>query len=105
VAQIWQALLGCETVGIHDNFFELGGHSLMAIQLVSRLRDSFHKDVTTNLIFEAPTIAELSRAIAGDKAIDDARILEVLTYVESVEEDALRTGRVEAFVQGPRRVQ
>jgi surfactin family lipopeptide synthetase C len=101
VAQIWQALLGRETVGIHDNFFELGGHSLMAIQLVSRLRDSFHKDVTTNLIFEAPTIAELSRAIAGDKAIDDARILEVLTYVESVEEGALRTGRAEAAVQGP----
>ena len=39
------------------------------------------------------------------RAIDDARILEVLTYVESVEEDDLRTGRVEAVVQGPRQAQ
>jgi amino acid adenylation domain-containing protein len=63
VAQIWQALLGRETVGIHDNFFELGGHSLMAIQLTSRVRERFGADLRVQDFFEAPTIADQASAI------------------------------------------
>jgi acyl carrier protein len=90
VAQIWQALLGRETIGIHDNFFELGGHSLMAIQLASRLRDAFHTDVTTKLIFEAPTVAALATSLIADEATNDARFLDALAYVESLRDDELR---------------
>ena len=84
LADIWQALLGCDAVGVHDNFFELGGHSLMAMQLTSRLRDTFHRDVATRLIFDAPTIVELARGLAGADAIDGDRLLEVLTFVEGL---------------------
>jgi amino acid adenylation domain-containing protein len=88
LVDIWKALLGSDAVGIHDNFFEAGGHSLMAIQLASRLRDAFQKDVAVNLIFDAPTIAELARRIAGDNTIEEDRLVAALALVES-----LGTGR------------
>ena len=62
----------------------------MAIQLTSRLRDVFHKDVTPKLIFDAPTIAELVRELAGDDAINEERLVEALTFVENLGEDQLR---------------
>ncbi|AZH29547.1 non-ribosomal peptide synthetase [Paenibacillus sp. M-152] len=40
LADLWQAVLGVEKVGIDDGFFELGGHSLKAIQLVSKMQES-----------------------------------------------------------------
>ena len=63
LADIWQELLGIETVGIHDNFFELGGHSLLAIQLKARLRSAFEVEPPLRAMFERPTVAELSATI------------------------------------------
>ncbi|HWF19955.1 MAG TPA: non-ribosomal peptide synthetase, partial [Verrucomicrobiae bacterium] len=61
VAKLWCEVLGVKQVGIHDNFFELGGHSLMATQLISRF-SKFHKiQVKLRDIFNAPTVAEMSR--------------------------------------------
>lgn len=61
IAGIWQEVLGVEKVGILDNFFEIGGHSLMATQVISRLREVFQAEVPLRILFEAPTIAGLSR--------------------------------------------
>jgi len=58
VAEIWQQILGVERLGIHDDFFELGGHSLSAVQVVSKIRETFAVDVPVKTLFEAPTIAE-----------------------------------------------
>jgi amino acid adenylation domain-containing protein len=63
VAAIWSALLGIERIGIHDNFFELGGHSLLATQLLSRIRDAMHADVSLVRFFEVPTVAALAGSI------------------------------------------
>jgi aryl carrier-like protein len=57
VAAVWCHLLGLEQVGIHDNFFELGGHSLLAMQLLARVRDATHVEVSLLSFFEAPTVA------------------------------------------------
>jgi hypothetical protein len=35
LAQIWQAALGIERVGVHDNFFDIGGHSLLAMNVIA----------------------------------------------------------------------
>jgi len=63
VAVICGDVIGIERVGVHDNFFELGGHSLIAMQVVSRLRESFQVDVTLRDLFENPTVSQLSEVI------------------------------------------
>ncbi len=63
LAQIWEEVLRVEAVGIHDNFFELGGHSLLAIQIISRVRETFDKDVPLSGLFDTPTVAGLAVTI------------------------------------------
>jgi acyl transferase domain-containing protein/acyl carrier protein len=65
MSSIWGALLGIASVGIHDNFFELGGHSLLATQLISRVRERFGVQLPLRAIFDASTVAELSRHVSG----------------------------------------
>ncbi|HYG62913.1 MAG TPA: SDR family NAD(P)-dependent oxidoreductase, partial [Thermoanaerobaculia bacterium] len=70
IAQVWESVLGIDSVGVHDNFFELGGTSLTGIQLVTELKKSLSVDLPTVSIFEAPTVAALARYLrpAGGEA-------------------------------------
>jgi amino acid adenylation domain-containing protein len=63
VAAIWRQVLKLERVGAEEDFFELGGHSLLATQVIVRVNAAFDIDLPLRRIFEAPTIAELSRII------------------------------------------
>jgi amino acid adenylation domain-containing protein len=79
VATIWCHLLGLERVGVQDNFFELGGHSLLAMQIVSRVRDATHVEVSLLHFFETPTVAGTVAIIeAGERT---AQGLETQTLV------------------------
>lgn len=63
LAAIWEGLLGRKQLGRHESFFNAGGHSLLVTQLVSRVHDDMQLEIPFNLVFEFPTIAELSRKI------------------------------------------
>lgn len=63
VANVWSEVLSVEKIGIYDNFFERGGHSLLATQAVSRLQESLGIEVELRLLFEYPTVAELSEQL------------------------------------------
>jgi amino acid adenylation domain-containing protein len=87
LAELWGGLLAITNIGVHDHFFRhLGGHSLLAVQLMSRVRDHFRVELPLRLVFEAPTIEGMARAIerAGaelpDTAIPRAARQPFLTY-------------------------
>lgn len=63
IADIWQKFLGIEQVGIEDDFFELGGDSLLAIQLISKLRETFQTNFSSGNFLKKPTIAVLATSI------------------------------------------
>ncbi|ARN83875.1 hypothetical protein B1812_21565 (plasmid) [Methylocystis bryophila] len=79
LCRIWAQTLGLERVGVEDNFFELGGHSLLAVQVISRIRREFGREVALRSLFAAATIAEFARAMdaaefeAGEAASPEVR--------------------------------
>jgi hypothetical protein len=72
IAKIWQDVLGCQKLGVHDNFFDLGGHSLLMVQVYTRLREAFDKEISMVDLFRNPTIALLSRYFDGAAKPADA---------------------------------
>jgi amino acid adenylation domain-containing protein len=63
VARILGSLLGVERVDVEANFFVLGGHSLLGAQLIARIRREFGVEMSLRVLFEGPTVAELSAEI------------------------------------------
>jgi acyl carrier protein len=92
IVDIWQQLLGVETVSTHDNFFELGGHSLLGTQLVTRLRDTFHITLPLRTLFEQATVAELALIVIQQQAehVESADIEELLAELENLSEQELQ---------------
>lgn len=56
IAEVWREVLGVDRVGVHDGFFELGGHSLLMLQVQSKLRVRFGRDIRVVELFKNPTI-------------------------------------------------
>ncbi|MCC5601619.1 non-ribosomal peptide synthetase [Nostoc favosum] len=64
IANVWQEVLHLEKVGINDNFFDLGGHSLLMVQVNSRLREIFNRDLSVVEMFQNPTINSLAQYLS-----------------------------------------
>lgn len=67
VAEVFADVLKVEQVGAEDHFFQLGGHSLLAMVLLSRLSAAFEVEMPLAVLFDAPVVADLARAIDDKK--------------------------------------
>ena len=76
VTDIWSEVLQINKIGIYDDFLELGGNSLAAIRVMTRLNDRVELDLPLNLVFEKPTISQLSQKI-------EITILKLLNELEA----------------------
>lgn len=89
LVKIWAEVLDLGQVGIHDHFLELGGHSLLARQILSRVITTFCIDLPGQILFEAPTVAEMAVLIvqhmAGQADPDD--VARLLAEVEALSEE------------------
>ncbi|MER5200593.1 amino acid adenylation domain-containing protein [Streptomyces sp. NPDC002755] len=63
IAALWRKVLRQERVSIRDNFFAAGGHSLTAVNLVGRINRELGSSLPLQVLFDAPTIAQLARRV------------------------------------------
>ncbi|MEM7533678.1 MAG: thioesterase domain-containing protein, partial [Chloroflexota bacterium] len=76
LVNLWQEILGVDTVGIHDNFFMLGGHSLLAAQFVTRAK-AMGLAPTVQQLTQHPTIAELSVSLQTNSAAQSSLLVPI----------------------------
>jgi len=64
VADIWSDVLGQKQIDKEADLFALGGNSITAAQIIGRMRDDLRMpSLPLMLIFEYPTVAEMTTAI------------------------------------------
>lgn len=86
LVDLWQEVLGIDSIGVSDNFFDLGGHSLKATRLLSKVRSIFRTQLPLVVVFEATTIEALARALVQHetKPGQTAKIARVLQKIKSI---------------------
>ncbi|MDO9418523.1 non-ribosomal peptide synthetase [Pararhizobium sp.] len=69
LADIWQAALNVERVGIYDDFMALGGESLAALRVAAKVRSTLDVDIPVRtLLASMDTIAGLALALESHAA-------------------------------------
>ena len=90
---IWEDVLGVYPIGINDGFFDLGGDSLSGTRVISQVIKHFQLEISLQLLFQSPTIADVAALIAqgqhklleNDKTIHAA----AASLVHTLREDCL----------------
>src|SRR5579863_1246168 len=68
LTQIWQEILGIDSITPDKNYFDLGGDSSVAVQLFAQIDKVFGVKLPLATLFDAPTIEELARVLRQDEA-------------------------------------
>ncbi len=63
VLAVWGEVLGITELSADSDFFALGGHSLMAIQIVTRVQESFGSGIPLSLLFDEPLLGRFAMAV------------------------------------------
>src|SRR6202451_242829 len=78
IAEIWQRVLGIESIGVQDNLFDLGGNSLVGLQVIADLKKELEADITPIALYEAPTVSAFARYLNPDVDLRKAAVEEEL---------------------------
>ncbi|MCE3228711.1 MAG: hypothetical protein K0S32_3262, partial [Bacteroidetes bacterium] len=65
LCELWEQLLGINSIGVHDNVLDLGAHSLIIGAFVNRAFRNFNLKIEIREVLDHPTIKELSKLIEG----------------------------------------
>ncbi len=63
LTEIWQRLLGVDSIGPDQNYFDLGGDSSLAVHLFAEIEKVFEVKLPLATLFEAQTVGQLSEVI------------------------------------------
>lgn len=63
LVNIWEKVLKIQPIGVQDNFFDLGGESLLAMGVFNQIEKLLGRELSVNLLLEAPTIAQLAKVL------------------------------------------
>ena len=63
---VWEEVLGQTGIGVTDDYFDLGGHSILAVRLMARIEQTFHRRLPIAQLFGNPTIEMLAATLRDD---------------------------------------
>jgi thioesterase domain-containing protein/acyl carrier protein len=66
LTDIWQEILGIESIGLGQNYFDLGGDSSLAVQMFAQIGNVFGIKLPLATLYEAPTVDELAGILRGE---------------------------------------
>lgn len=61
--QLWAEVLGVSSITDDQDFYEAGGHSLTAVEMMSRIRETFGVEFSVGLLLETPTFGGLLQVL------------------------------------------
>jgi thioesterase domain-containing protein/acyl carrier protein len=64
LAAIWEKIFDMKPIGIHDNFFDIGGTSIIAVNLFTKIEQTFKCQLNLVVLFQYPTIAQLAEMLS-----------------------------------------
>ncbi|MGR3622356.1 phosphopantetheine-binding protein, partial [Pseudophaeobacter sp.] len=76
IAQIWQDLLGLDSISRSQSFLEAGGDSLVATEMVKMVGGALGVELSLRQIFSEPTIAGLGGVVTEALAQSSADTME-----------------------------
>ena len=82
--QLWQDILGLDSVGIHESFADLGGDSLTAISAIFKMKKMGVPAHISRGILQGKTIAQLVGEELGDTVIKPALIADDALQIKVV---------------------
>jgi amino acid adenylation domain-containing protein len=71
LSEIWETVLGIQSISIHDNFLELGGGSLQALQLLSHIEKRWQIQLPLSVIYQFPTVEQLAQFLEKPEFSND----------------------------------
>ncbi len=99
IAAIVGELLDATSVPRDASFFALGGDSLAAARVMARVSRSFGIEVTVDLLFRHPSVAELASAV---DALAEAALQRLAQEIDGLSDDEVRRLLAEEEASRPR---